>query len=39
MDGPYRTKLPDTNKFSVSKNTLPLDPEICVLKVVRESSL
>ena len=35
MEGRYRIKLPDSNKFTVSKNTLPVDPEICVLKVVR----
>ncbi len=35
VDSPYRTKIPDTNKFSINLNTLPVDPEICVLKVVR----
>jgi L-ascorbate metabolism protein UlaG (beta-lactamase superfamily) len=38
-DGPYKTKLLDSNKFTVSKDTLPVDSEIYVLKVVREGDL
>ena len=37
--GPYRTKLLDSNKFTVNKDTLPVGPEIYVLKVVREVDL
>jgi hypothetical protein len=36
MGGFYKTKLLDSNKFIVSKGTLPFDPEINVLKIVRE---
>ncbi|HVP77193.1 MAG TPA: MBL fold metallo-hydrolase [Thermodesulfobacteriota bacterium] len=38
-DGPYPARSSNTNNFSVSKDTLPLDTEIYVLKVVREGDL
>ena len=38
-DGPYRAHFLDTNRFSVSKDTLPAIPEIYVLKVTREGDL
>jgi len=38
-DGPYRDTRPESNKLTVSKNTLPVDPEICALNVVREGDL
>jgi L-ascorbate metabolism protein UlaG (beta-lactamase superfamily) len=38
-DGPYRTKFLNSNKFTVSKDTLPDVPEIYILKVVREGDL
>jgi L-ascorbate metabolism protein UlaG (beta-lactamase superfamily) len=39
LDGPYRARTLNTNTFTVSKDTLPLEPEIYVLKVVREGDL
>jgi len=39
MDGPYRTRTLNTNSFTVSKDTLPSETEIYVLKVVREGDL
>jgi hypothetical protein len=39
MEGPYRTKFLNSNKFTVSKSTLPVDPEIYVLEVVGEGTL
>ena len=36
MSDSYKNKLPDSNKFIVSKGTLPFDSEINVLKIVRE---
>jgi L-ascorbate metabolism protein UlaG (beta-lactamase superfamily) len=39
VDGPYRTRTLNTNSFTVSKDTLPLETEIYVLKVVREGDL
>jgi len=38
-DGPYRARLLNSNKFTVSKDTLPDVPEIYILKVVREGDL
>jgi L-ascorbate metabolism protein UlaG (beta-lactamase superfamily) len=38
-DGPYRTRILNTSKFTVSKDTLPLTTEIYVLEVVREGDL
>jgi L-ascorbate metabolism protein UlaG (beta-lactamase superfamily) len=38
-DGPYRVRLLETNRITVSKDTLPVAPEIYVLKVVREGDL
>jgi len=37
--GPYRTRTLDTNHFSISKDTLPQETEIYVLKVLREGDL
>jgi len=38
-DGPYRVYHLNTNKFNVSKDTLPQETEIFVLKVFREGDL
>ena len=38
-NGPYRARLLETNRITVSKDTLPVAPEIYVLKVVREGDL
>jgi hypothetical protein len=38
-DGPYPTRFFETNKFKVSKETLPLRTEIFVLKVIREGDI
>jgi L-ascorbate metabolism protein UlaG (beta-lactamase superfamily) len=38
-DGPYRVRSTNTNSFSVSKDTLPQNTEIIILKVVREGDL
>jgi len=38
-DGPYPTRFLETNKFKVSKETLPLRTEIFVLKVIREGDI
>jgi hypothetical protein len=38
-DGPYRTQFLETNKFMISKETLPSRTEIFVLKVIREGDL
>jgi len=37
LDGPYRARFLDTNKFSVSKDTLPPVTEIIIPKVIRQS--
>jgi hypothetical protein len=38
-DGPHQTQVLNTNKFRVSKDTLPPTTEIYILKVVREGDL
>jgi L-ascorbate metabolism protein UlaG (beta-lactamase superfamily) len=38
-DGPYQTRVFNTNKFTVSKDTLPPATEIYILEVVREGDL
>lgn len=38
-DGPYRARTLNTNSFTVSKDTLPSETEIYVLKVLREGDL
>ena len=38
-DGPYRARSLNTNTFTVSKDTLPPNTEIIILKVVREGDL
>jgi hypothetical protein len=38
-DGPYQAHFLNTNQITVSKDTLPPEPEIYVLKVVREGDL
>jgi hypothetical protein len=38
-DGPYPPRFSNTNSFTVSKDTLPFDTEIYILKVVREGDL
>jgi len=38
-DGPYRSRSLNTNSFNVSKDTLPQNTEIIILKVVREGDL
>jgi L-ascorbate metabolism protein UlaG (beta-lactamase superfamily) len=38
-DGPYRVRTLNTNSFMISKDTLPLETEIYVLKVLREGDL
>ncbi len=38
-EGPYRAHYLNTNKFTISKDTLPAAPEIYILKVVREGDL
>jgi hypothetical protein len=38
-DGPYRVKSLESNKFTISKDTLPAVTEILILKVVREGEL
>ncbi len=38
-NGPYRATTLESNKLTVSKDTLPAVPEIFVLKVVREGDL
>ena len=38
-DGPYRVRELNTNTFTVSKDTLPGETEIYVLKVLREGDL
>ena len=39
LDSPYRARTLNVNSFTVSKDTLPLETEIYVLKVVREGDL
>ncbi len=39
VEGPYRARFLDTNKITVSKDTLPVIPEIIVLQVIREGDL
>ena len=39
IDGPYKVRSLNTNNFNVSKDTLPSDTEIIILKVVREGDL
>jgi len=39
VDGPYRARSLNTNSFTVSKDTLPANTEIFVLKVIREGDL
>src|SRR4030042_1299169 len=38
-DGPYRVRSPNPNSFTVSKDTLPQNTEIIILKVMREGDL
>lgn len=38
-DGPYRVRSLNTNRFTVSKDTLPAVTEIYLLKVVREGDI
>ena len=38
-DGPYQVRSLNTNRFTVSKDTLPIITEIYILKVVREGDL
>ena len=38
-DGPYRVRFLNTNRFTVSKDTLPSATEIFILKVMREGDL
>ena len=38
-DGPYPPRFSNANSFTVSKDTLPFDTEIYILKVVREGDL
>jgi len=38
-DGPYRVRSLHTNNFTVSKDTLPAETEIIILKVLREGDL
>jgi L-ascorbate metabolism protein UlaG (beta-lactamase superfamily) len=38
-DGPYRVHMMNTNTLTISKDTLPQETEIYVLKVVREGDL
>jgi L-ascorbate metabolism protein UlaG (beta-lactamase superfamily) len=38
-NGPYKSRELNTNIFMVSKDTLPAEPEIFVLKVLREGDL
>ncbi len=38
-DGPYRSWFLNTNSLTTSKDTLPLTPEIFILKVLREGDL
>ena len=39
VDGPYRAHMLNTNSLTTSKDTLPHEPEIFVLKVLREGDL
>ncbi len=39
IDGPYKVWSLDTNRFTVSKDTLPQNTEIFLLKVIREGDL
>ncbi len=39
IDGPYRAHNLNTNSFTISKDTLPAETEIYVLKVLREGDL
>ena len=39
IEGPYRARTLNTNSFTVSKDTLPSEAEIYVLKVMREGHL
>ena len=39
VDGPYRAHMLNTNTLTTSKETLPPEPEIYVLKVLREGDL
>ena len=39
LDGPYRGRTLNANSFTISKDTLPLETEIYVLKVLREGDL
>ena len=39
IDGPYRILFLNTNRFTVSKDTLPPGTEIIILKVMREGDL
>jgi L-ascorbate metabolism protein UlaG (beta-lactamase superfamily) len=36
LDGPYRARFLETNKFKVSKDTLPPVTEIIIPKVIRQ---
>ena len=38
-EGPYRVRTLNTNSFTISKDALPLETEIYVLKVLREGDL
>jgi L-ascorbate metabolism protein UlaG (beta-lactamase superfamily) len=39
VDGPYRAHMLNNNSLTTSKETLPVEPEIYVLKVLREGDL
>ena len=39
VDGPYRVRSLNTNHFIVSKETLPIETEIIILKVLREGDI
>jgi len=39
ITGPYRVHSLNTNSFTFSKDTLPFNTEIIILKVVREGDL
>ncbi len=39
LDGPYRARQFETNSFTVSKDTLPGETEVYVLKVMRQGDL
>lgn len=39
IDGPHKVRSPNTNTIMVSKDTLPLETEIFILKVMREGDI